>query len=134
MDELTIAWIAGIAMSLIGWGSLFHFAWIARTWPKARGRVVDNAGEWSHGDEGGGRSAAYFPMIEFIDASGKTYRAKGGIGRREPYLIGEEVELQYKAANPEHVLDFNIWQRLVFSGVFIAFGALSLAAAMGWIS
>ena len=128
MDPITIAWIAGAVFSLIGWGSLVHFAWIVRRWPKARGRVVENVSEWSH-DDGGGRSAVHFPLIEF-DAGGTTHRARGGVGKRKPWELGEPVELYYKPGNPDHLLDLNWWQRLVFSGAFIGFGALSLAAAM----
>ena len=126
MDPTTITWIAGGVFSLIGWGSLVHFAWITRTWPKARGRVVDNVGEWSHGDEGGGRTAVYFPLIEF-DAGGTIHRAKGGVGKRRPWAM-------HAPDNPDHLLDLNWWQRLVFSGAFMGFGALSLAVATGWIS
>ncbi len=132
MDPITISWIAGSVFGLIGWGTLVHFAWITRNWPKAQGRVVDNVGEWSHGHEEGARTPVYFPLIEF-DAGGRLHRAKGGIGRSEPWAMGERIELHYKPANPDHLLDFNWWQRLLFSGVFIGFGGLALAVAMGWV-
>lgn len=133
---MTIAWIAGAIASLIGWGSLVHFAWIVRNWPRARGRVVDNIAEWSRSHNGSGqmvRSAAYFPLIEF-GTPGGTHRAKGGVGKARPWREGEPVELHYNPANPDHLLDLNWWQRLVFSGAFIAGGAACLAAAMGWIA
>ena len=47
--------------------------------------------------------------------------------------IARAIELHYKPANPDHLLDFNWWQRLLFSGVFIGFGGLALAVAMGWV-
>lgn len=131
MDGTQIAWIAGSIGSLIGWGSLVHFSWIVRNWPKARGRVVGNIAEWSHSG-GGGRSAVYFPQIEF-DAGGQLHRAKGGIGKRREWDIGEPVDLHYNPANPDHLLDFNWWQRLLFSGAFIVLGGLALAAAMGLV-
>ena len=133
MDETTVAWIAAIVFSVIGWGSLIHFSWIVRSWPKARGRVVDNIAEWSHGDAAMPRSAVYFPQIEFSTGS-TSHRARGGVGKNRPWKIGTPVELYFKPSNPDHLLDLNWWQRLFFSGAFIAFGAASLAAAMGWIS
>jgi hypothetical protein len=128
--ETNVAWIAGMVLSVIGWGTLVHFTWIARTWPRARGRVVGNISEWAHGSPGDARRAVHFPEIEF-DAGGPLHRAKGGVGRSKPWAIGEPVELFYKPSNPDHLLDLNLWQRLVFSGAFIVMGALSLAAAMG---
>ncbi len=135
MDEITVAWIAAAFFSLVGWGSLIHFTWIVSRWPKARGRVVDNIAEWSKSRtaEHNTKRDIYFPQIEF-DAGGKMHRAKGGIGKAKPWEIGTPIELHYKPANPDHVLDFNLWQRLLFSGAFIVFGGLCLAAAMGWVS
>ena len=134
MEETTIAWIAGTVMSFIGWGSVFHFAWIVRNWPQARGRIVGNSAEWPKGGSPGhiSRHTVYFPEIEF-DAGGKLHRAKGGNGRSKPYEMGEPVTLHYKPENPDHLLDLNFWQRMFFSGGFIVIGGLCLAAA-GWIS
>lgn len=133
MDETSIAWIAGAVLSLIGWGTLVHFAMIVRTWPKARGRVVGNIAEWSHGAPEAGRRAVYFPEIEF-DAGGKVHRARGGVGKAREWAIGTGIDLHYSPDNPDHLLDLTRWQRLLFSGAFIVMGALSLAAAMGRIS
>ncbi|WP_407874949.1 DUF3592 domain-containing protein [Qipengyuania nanhaisediminis] len=133
MTETAIAWTAAIIASVIGWGSLFHFAWIVRHWPHAQGRVIDNIAEWSHGDAGMARSAAYFPVIAFL-AGNQPHQARGGVGKRKPWAIGTEVNLHYNPANPDHLLDLNAWQRAVFSGAFIAFGAAAFAAAMGWVT
>ncbi len=134
MDEITVAWIAGVILSLIGWGSLVHFSWIVRTWPRVRGRVIGNVSEYAHsrGHEGGARSVVHFAKIEF-PANGARHVARGGIGKSAPWTEGETVELHYKPSNPDHLLDLNLWQRLFFSGAFIAFGLASLAAAKGWI-
>lgn len=135
MDEMTIAWIAGTIMSLIGWGSIFHFAWIMRNWPQAVGRIVGNSAEWSKSGSTGpiSRKAVYFPEIEF-DAGGTLHRAKGGVGQSKPHEMGAPVILHYKPDNPDHLLDLNFWQRMFFSGGFIVIGGLCLAAAAGWIS
>ena len=133
--ENTVAWNAAAIFSLIGWGSLFHFSWIVANWPSARGRVVDNHAEWSktRSAEHYAKRNIYFPIIEF-DAGGELHRAKGGVGRGEPWEMGEAVGLHYNPANPDHVLDLNGWQRLLFSGAFIAFGVACFAAAMDWVS
>ncbi|QFT78801.1 hypothetical protein FIU90_14720 [Erythrobacter sp. THAF29] len=94
--------------------------------------MVDNVAEWSHGEETGGRRAVYYPLIEF-DAGGTKHRAKGGVGKRKPWATGDAVKLHYKRANPNHLLDFNWWQRLFYSGAFILLGGLSLAVALGWV-
>ena len=130
MEVGLLAWIAGGVLSLIGWGTLVHYAWIVRTWPAARGRVVGNVAEWSGG--GGVRRVAYYPEIEF-DVGGTLHRARGGVGKRREWEIGTPVALHYDPANPEHVLDLDVWQRMLFSGVFIVLGGVSLAAAMGWV-
>jgi hypothetical protein len=136
MDKITVAWIGAIVCSTIGWGSLLHFTWITYKWPKSRGRVIGNIAEWKQ--TGGSsvnyeRTNAYFAEIEF-SAAGTMHIVKGGIGRSKPWPIGETIDLQYKPNNPGHTLDFNWWQRLLFSGTFITFGSLCYAAAKGWIS
>lgn len=135
MTETMIAWIAGIFLSLVGWGSMVHFAWIVRNWSQARGVVVGNNAEWSKAQTTGGptRHTVYFPKIEF-DAGGKLHRAKGGSGRSKPYKLGEAVNLYHKPANPDHILDLNFRDRMLFSGGFAFIGSLCLAAANGWIS
>lgn len=134
-DTYFIAWAAGIIFSLIGWGTFIHFAWIARYWPRSRGRVIDNVARFTHGGASASnlRQAVYFPLIEF-DARGETHHAQGGIGRNGPWEMGETIELYYKPTNPRHILDFNLPQRLIFSGVFIGFGVASFAAALGILS
>lgn len=134
MDRQSIALIAGTLFSLIGSGTLVHFAWIVRRWPKTRGRVVDNSSKWSPSGGAGGpyNGAAYYPVIEF-NACGRTHRATGGVGKRQPWEPGEMVEIYYKPSNPETILDLNAFQRFLFSGLFIAFGAAALAAGMGLV-
>ncbi|MEM7424667.1 MAG: DUF3592 domain-containing protein [Pseudomonadota bacterium] len=134
MDETAIVWIAAVVASLIGFGSLFHFSWIARTWPRATGRVVDNCAEYSKGGDAGGVSVAYFPRIEFQAGGGTTHVVKGDVGRRKPAAIGEKIQLWYKPSNPQHAMTMKLPARLMFSGAFIAVGTacwLKIAGLVG---
>ena len=131
--ELTVTWVAAILFNLIGWGSLCHFAWIVRNWPEARARIVGNISEYSKGGGERERRIIHFAQLEF-SARGMLYKVKGGIGRAEPWTVGETVQLHYKPSHPEHVLDFNFWQRMAFSAAFIFFGGLCAAVLMGYAS
>lgn len=136
MFETAFTWFIAIVFSLVGWGSLFHFAWIVRNWPEARGRVVGNRQEYGKAGNVGhhlSRTVVNFAEIEF-SALGRNYVVKGGVGRSNPWPMGETISLHYKPTNPKHMLDFNFWQRMSFSGAFIFFGgacALSLAGYIG---
>ena len=118
MDGWTVTWIAAVVASIIGFGSLFHMTYIANYWPKAIGRVVGNIGGISHHDSGS--SDIYFAEIEFTASDGQTYKVKGDIGLQKPWDIGKAIPLHYKAKNPNHVLTWNFWQRMLFSFGFIA--------------
>ncbi len=134
MDETAIVWITAIVASLIGFGTLIHFSWIARNWPRATGRVIDNSAEYAGGSDGGGRSVAYFPKIEFRAAEGSTHVVKGDVGRRKPAPIGEMIQLWYKPSNPQHAMTMKLPARLMFSGAFIAVGSvcwLKIAGLVG---
>lgn len=134
MDKLAIAAIMGALFSLIGWGSLLHFAWIVRRWPVTRGRVVGNIGEWrkSGATDASGSRNVWFAEIEYA-AAGATRRAKGSVGTSARWDVGTPVELRYNPQKPDQIFDFNTWQRHAFSGAFILFGAAGLAVAAGVI-
>lgn len=133
--ETTVTWIVAILFSLIGWGSLFHFAWIQRNWPEVNGRVVGNLEEYAKGSNinTGGKRIVNFAKIEFF-ALGKRYEVRGGVGRGQPWRVGDSLSLRYKPSNPEHMLDLNFWQRMMFSGAFIGFGGACAAILAGYIS
>ena len=125
MDEMTVAWIAAIVGSFIGLGTLVHFSWIAGSWPRAAGRVVDNIAEYSHSSSG--QSVVYFPKIEFSAAGGSIHVVKGDVGHRKPTPIGHPIQLWYKPSNPNHAMTMKWPVRLMFSGFFI------LASLLCWL-
>ena len=129
MGTEEVAWIVAIAGCVIGFGSLFHMAYIRAAWPRAAGRVVGNVAEWSK--SGSTRQDVYFAKISFVARDGRTYEVKGDVGRSAPWSNGQRIDLQYNESNPEHALSMNIWQQLIFSGVFIAFGLVCWAKIGG---
>jgi len=130
MDTDLITLIAAIAATIISLGALVHLVAMVQRWPRATGAVTDNIAEWAHSDSG--KSAVYFAKIAFTDASGQSFTVKGDIGRRKPWPIGEKVTVRYKAKNPNHATSMNVWQRLLFAGVF-GFFAVMLWLAWGGV-
>jgi len=130
MDTETITLIAALAATIIGLGALVHLVAMVQRWPRAVGEVTDNIAEWAH--HGSGKSAVYFARIAFTDASGQSFSVKGDIGRRSPWPTGEKVTVRYHAANPNHATSMNLWQRLLFAGVF-GFFAVMLWLAWGGV-
>ena len=131
MSHVVIAWVAATVFSLIGWGSLLHYAWIVRRWPAANGRVIDNVAEWQDATHGLGREAIYFPVLEYGDTAGAPHRARGLHGKSGKWDIGETVPLHFDPANPDSMRDINRASRLAFSGTFILFGVGALLTALG---
>lgn len=131
MTEWVVIWVAAIVATIIGLGTLFHFSYIARVWPKTKGRVTGNVAEFAHHDSG--RSTVYFPEIAFIAADGKGYTVKGDVGLNAPWSIGQTIELHYKTKNPMHAMTLKPWQRLAFSGTFIFFATMSWGVISGII-
>ncbi len=131
MVGVTVTWIAAVIASIIGFGSFFHMSYIASHWPKTSGRVVGNIGGIANYDSGS--SDIYFAEIQFMAANGQTYKVKGDIGLHKPWPIGKTIPLHYMAKNPNHVLTWNFWQRMLFSFAFIAPGLLCWALIAGII-
>jgi hypothetical protein len=67
-----------------------------------------------------GSSVVHFSEIEFQAHDGKVYNVKSDIGHQTPRLRGEQIEVHYKPSNPAHAMTMKIWERLLFSGFFIA--------------
>ena len=118
MSEDTITMIAAIAFTVIGVGSFFHLFLMVLRWPRATGRVIGNLAQLR---STGGNEYAHFPKIEFRAMDGKTYEVRGDIGLNDEWPIGQNIEVRYRAANPNHTTVMKGWQRLIFSTVFIGF-------------
>lgn len=115
--ETIITWIALVVSGLIGFGSLFHFFWQMRRWPRATGEVIGNEagtrlGEWS--------DSAYFARIRFRASDGKEYETRGDVGLRKEWPLGTLVDVYYAPADPSKTMTMNSLQKLIFSGAFIA--------------
>ena len=119
MSEATITLIAAAAATFIGVGTFVHLFLMASRWPRASGTVTGNVADLRSTEA---NQYAYFPIIEFKAADGKTYEIRGDIGLNDEWPIGKKLELRYRAANPNHTTTMKGWQRLLFSGVFLAFG------------
>ncbi len=130
MDTSTITLIAAIAATIIGLGALVHLVAIVQRWPQALAEVTGNIAEWAHDDAG--KTAVYFAELAFTDAAGQSFTVKGDIGRRKPWVVGEKLTIRYRAANPNHATSMNLWQRLLFAGVF-GFFAVMLWLAWGGV-
>lgn len=130
IDVNFLVWTSGVLVGLIGLIVLAHLLWIARHWPRSRGRVVDNVARFAGGKTSARnlRRAVYFPLIEF-DVHGEIHHAQGAIARQGPWKMGETVELYYKPTNPRHVLGFDLAQRAIAAGALIAIGMALIAAA-----
>jgi len=130
IDVNLLVWASGVLVGLIGLVSLAHLLWVARHWPRSRGRVVDNVARFARGKTSASnlRRAVYFPLIEF-DVHGQVHHAKGAMARRAPWKMGETVELYYKPSNPRHVLGFDLAQRAVVAGALLALGAALITAS-----
>lgn len=114
--ETVVIWIALVVSGLIGFGSLFHFFWLMRNWPRATGEVI--------GNEAGARlgkssSSAYFAKIRFRASDGKEYETLGDIGLRKEWPLGTTVEIAYAPDDPSKTMTMNSLQKLIFSGAFI---------------
>ena len=118
MSVATITLIAALASTVVGIGTFFHFFLLICWWPRATGKVTGNVASLRSTP---GNEYAYFPRIKFQAANGKTYEVQGDIGLNDEWLLGQNVELTYRAANPNHVTIMKGWQRVIFSAVFICF-------------
>lgn len=122
VDEWTVIWIAAVVASVVGFGFLVHSTYIAWKWPKAMGQVVGNIADTAHNDSGS--STVYFAEIGFRARDGRDYTVRGDVGHQKPWQIGTPLKVHYKPGNPAHAMSLTLWQRLVFSGVFIAMALL----------
>jgi hypothetical protein len=120
MSEAFITLIAAVAFTVVGIGTFFHYFLIIFRWPHATGTVTGNVSELRSFD---GNEYAYFPLIEFQAADGKTYEIRGDIGQNNEWPIGQRIKLRYRAINPNHTSTAIWWQRLTFSVVFLCFSA-----------
>jgi hypothetical protein len=118
MSVATITLISAIASTVVGIGTFFHYFLSMLWWPRAAGTVIGNVADLRSID---GTHYAYFPRIEFQAANGKTYEVRGDIGLNDEWPIGQQVELRYRIADPNHTTIAKGWQRLIFSAVFICF-------------
>jgi hypothetical protein len=130
MSVGTITLIAAIVATIIGVGTFFHLFLMVLRWPSATGTVTGNVASLRSTP---GNEYAYFPRIQFQAANGKTYEVQGDIGLNDEWLIGQNIELHYRAANPNHTTIMKGWQRLIFSAVFIGF-ATACWYAWFWVS
>ncbi len=128
MSEETITLIAAIIATVIGVGSFFHYFLMANAWPRTTGRVVGN--EAGRRSDAGFDQWAYFPLIKFQAADGRTYRIKGDIGLNDEWPLGQAVQLRYRPANPQHATIAKSWQRLLFACVFLGFAAACWLAVL----
>jgi hypothetical protein len=118
MSEAAVTLIAAITSTVVGIGTFFHyFLWIC-WWPRATGTVTGNVASLRSTED---TQYAYFPSLEFQAANGKRYEVQGDVGLNDEWPIGQEVELRYRATNPNHATIAKGWQRLIFSAVFICF-------------
>lgn len=131
VDGDTVVWIAAVAASIIGFGFLLHSTYIAWKWPKATGRVVDNIATTSHQDSGS--SPVYFAKITFTAMDRRDYTVRGDVGHQKPWRIGDPVRVHYKPGNPAHAMTMKLWERLVFSGFFIAAAVVCWGLILGLI-
>jgi hypothetical protein len=127
----TVIWISAVVSSIIGFGFLLHSTYIAWRWPKAMGKVVGHRSGYSHHDSGS--SVVHFSEIEFQAHDGKVYRISGDVGHQTPRPGGELIEVHYKPSNPAHAMTMKLWERLVFSGFFIAMSLVLWAIITGII-
>lgn len=127
MGEIIAVYAAAILGCLIGFGTLIHFTYISIFWSKAVATVVENSVGRSSTTVSNERfSYVYFAVLEFTDSTGKIHTAKGDIGKNKPWAEGKKISISYKPKNPAHILTMNLLQRLIFSGVFIAIGLVSV--------
>ena len=127
----TVVWIAAVASSIIGFGFLLHSTYIAWKWPKAVGRVVGNTTRYAHYDSGS--SIVYFAKIAFTAKDRRDYTVRSDMGTHKPWQIGAPVRVHYKPGNPAHAMTMKLWQRLVFSGFFIAAAIVCWGLILGLI-
>ncbi|HMB76692.1 MAG TPA: DUF3592 domain-containing protein [Kiloniellaceae bacterium] len=120
MSETTVTLVAAIVSTVIGVGAFFHYFLSILRWPRATGTVVGNVAKLRSTE---GTRYAYFPRIAFQAANGQAYDVQGDIGLSDPWPIGRNVALRYRAANPNHTTIAKWWQRLIFSAVFLCFAA-----------
>lgn len=128
MSETTITLIAAIASTIVGVSAFFLYFLMVIWWPRATGTVTGNVTDLRSTD---GTEYAYFPLIEFQAADGKTYKTKGDMGLNDEWPVGQKIELRYRAANPNHTSTAKWWQRLIFSAVFIGFAVALWYAWLG---
>jgi hypothetical protein len=117
--ETTVTLIAAIAFSVVGAGAFFHLFLSVLRWPRATGTVTGNVSQARSTD---GDEYAFFPLITFEAADGKSYEVRGDIGLNSEWPLGQQMTMRYRAANPSHATMLKGWQRLAFAAVFIAFG------------
>ncbi len=120
MSEEAITLVAAIGATIVGVGAFFHYFLWVYAWPQATGTVIGNVADLRSTD---GNDYAYFPRVAFQAADGNMYEFRGDIGLNDEWPIGQAVALRYRAANPRHATIMKGWQRLLFSLVFIGFGA-----------
>lgn len=133
MEYPVVTWIAALVSTLIGFGTLIHFSWIAARWPTTTGRIVGNNAKRSHGGPGRPSTTSYFPEIAFYARTGKEVIVSGDVGKPEPYPIGSAIKVWYRPSNPGHAMTMTWWQRLVFSLFFVAVAAVCWALIFGMI-
>lgn len=127
MGEQIAVYAAAILGCLIGFGTLVHFTYISMFWAKATAKVVGNISDRSSTTVSNERfSYVYFAELEFTDQNGNTQISKGDIGNNTPWQEGTRIAISYEPSNPDHILTFNLIQRLLFSGTFIAIGLASI--------
>ncbi len=131
LDGWTVVWIAAVASSTIGVGFLLHSTYIAWKWPKAVGHVAGNTSSYAHHDSG--HSIVYFAEITFTANDRRDYTVRSDVGYQKPWQIGKPVTVHYKPGNPAHAMTMKLWQRLIFSGFFIAAAILCWGLVLGFI-
>ena len=99
MSVSTVTLIAALVFTVVGIGTFFHYFLLFLRYPRATGTVIGNVASLRSTE---GNEYAYFPRIEFLAADGQTYEVRGDIGRNDEWRIGQNIELQYRAANPNH--------------------------------
>jgi hypothetical protein len=87
-------------------------------------------------DETKSTSAFYYPLVEFQDQNGQTYRFKGSTGSNAPaYETGAQVPLVYNPRNPSEAQLTNFSQfwlgplLIILAGLgilFLSYGAFSM--------
>jgi hypothetical protein len=118
--EAVATLIAAVLFTVVAVAAFIHLFLSVRRWPRATGTVQGNVSQARSFE---GNHYAFFPVIAFKAADGKTYEFRGDIGLNHEWPPGQQVDLRYRAGNPAHATMMKGWQRLLFAAVFAAFAA-----------